>query len=87
VFASPHVPLSPPLAAYGKRAIRPGRPLLAGVTDLMHAIREDFRYVQDSTDLTHTRHPAARGTQRRVPGLRSPHDRVSCARWACRRAT
>jgi transglutaminase-like putative cysteine protease len=52
VFASPHVPLSPPLAAYGKRAIRPGRPLLAGVTDLMHAIREDFRYVKDSTDLT-----------------------------------
>ena len=52
VFASPHVPLSPPLAAYGKRAIRPGRPLLAGVTDLMHAIRDDFRYVQDSTDLT-----------------------------------
>ena len=52
VFASPHVPLSPPLAAYGKRTIRPGRPLLAGLTGLMDAIREDFRYVQDSTDLT-----------------------------------
>jgi transglutaminase-like putative cysteine protease len=52
VFASPHAPLSPALAAYGRRAIRPGRPLLAGVTDLMHAIREDFRYVRDSTDLT-----------------------------------
>jgi len=52
VFASPHVPLSPSLAAYGRRAIRPGRALLAGLTDLMHAIRADFRYVQDSTDLT-----------------------------------
>ncbi len=52
IFPSPHVPLSAPLSAYGKRAIRPGRPLFAGLVDLMHAIREDFRYVPDSTDLT-----------------------------------
>ena len=52
IFPSPHVPLSSPLAAYGKRAIRPGRALFAGLVDLMHAIREDFRYVPDSTDLT-----------------------------------
>ena len=52
VFASPYVPLSAPLAAYGRRAIRPGRPLLAGLVDLMHAIRGDFRYVPRSTDLT-----------------------------------
>lgn len=43
-FSSQHAPRTSALAAYGHPSFPPGRPYLEGVCDLMHRIKNEFRY-------------------------------------------
>ncbi|PRH47062.1 transglutaminase family protein [Burkholderia multivorans] len=54
VFASPHVPCDPALAAYAAASFTPGRPLVQAAWDLMRRIHADFAYTPNSTDITTT---------------------------------
>jgi transglutaminase-like putative cysteine protease len=49
VFASPLVPVLAPVTAYAAVSFPPGRGVLAGVVDLMHRIRTEFRYDPKAT--------------------------------------
>ena len=49
VFASPLVPVLPPVAAYAALSFPPGSGILAGAVDLMHRIRTDFKYDPKAT--------------------------------------
>lgn len=50
-FASPYVPLGAALAAYARPSFPRGRPLAAGLLDLMHRIHSEFRYDPAATGL------------------------------------
>lgn len=50
-FASPLVPLLPPLFDYARASMLPGRPLLAATIDLMQRIYQDFTYDPTSTTI------------------------------------
>jgi transglutaminase-like putative cysteine protease len=52
VFDSPLTAFTGDVAAYAGESISPGRPLLAGVTELMARIHADFRYDTTVTDAT-----------------------------------
>lgn len=52
VFASPHVPISGELAAYGARSFRRASPVLEGAIDLMGRIHSDFTFDAEATTLT-----------------------------------
>jgi transglutaminase-like putative cysteine protease len=49
VFASPLVPVVPPVTAYASLSFPPGNGILAGTVDLMHRIRTDFKYDPKAT--------------------------------------
>jgi transglutaminase-like putative cysteine protease len=49
VFASPLVPVVPPVTAYASLSFPPGNGILAGAVDLMHRIRTDFKYDPKAT--------------------------------------
>jgi transglutaminase-like putative cysteine protease len=49
VFASPLVPVLGRLSAYGAESFPPGRGILAAAVELMHRIRNDFRYDAKAT--------------------------------------
>jgi transglutaminase-like putative cysteine protease len=49
VFASPLVPVEPPVTAYASLSFPPGKPVLAGAIDLMHRIRTGFKYDPKAT--------------------------------------
>ena len=49
VFASPLVPVQPPLTSYASASFPPGSGILAGAVDLMHRIRTEFRYDPKAT--------------------------------------
>ena len=49
VFASPLVPVEPPVTAYAALSFPPGKPVLAGAVDLMHRIRTEFKYDPKAT--------------------------------------
>ena len=49
VFASPLVPILPPVSAYAAASFARGTGILAGSVDLMHRIRADFRYDPKAT--------------------------------------
>ncbi|MCK1361669.1 transglutaminase family protein [Bradyrhizobium sp. 199] len=49
VFASPLVPVLPPLSAYAGMSFAPGAGILAGAVDLMHRVRTEFRYDPKAT--------------------------------------
>jgi transglutaminase-like putative cysteine protease len=51
LYASPHVGLSPDLAAYAMPSFAPGRPLLAAALDLTRRIFEDFEFDGAATDI------------------------------------
>jgi transglutaminase-like putative cysteine protease len=51
-FASPFVPLLPPLREYVASSFPAARPLLAGALDLMRRIHADFTYDTESTDVS-----------------------------------
>lgn len=44
VFDSPHAPTDPTTRAYASRSFPPGRPVLAGLLDLMARMRADFTF-------------------------------------------
>jgi transglutaminase-like putative cysteine protease len=52
VFASPNVPLLPPLRQYAAPSFTPGRSLLAGAIELMERIHHDFAYEPGATDIS-----------------------------------
>lgn len=52
VLGSPLCSPSAPLSAYGAPSFPPGRPLLAGVADLMQRIHGDYDYVPEHTTIT-----------------------------------
>ena len=49
VFASPLVPVQQPVTLYAALSFPPGRGILAGVVDLMHRIRTEFKYDPKAT--------------------------------------
>jgi transglutaminase-like putative cysteine protease len=49
VFASPLVPVLAAITSYASASFTPGGGILAGVVDLMHRIRTDFRYDRKAT--------------------------------------
>ena len=49
LFASPLVPLQPPVTDYAAESFASGGGVLAGAVDLMHRIRHDFRYDPKAT--------------------------------------
>ncbi len=49
VFASPLVPVQPPVTDYASLSFAPGSGILAGAVDLMHRIRTDFKYDRKAT--------------------------------------
>jgi transglutaminase-like putative cysteine protease len=49
VFASPLVPVQPPVTAYAAASFALGSGILAGAVDLMHRIRTDFKYDRKAT--------------------------------------
>ncbi|WP_213771304.1 transglutaminase family protein [Bradyrhizobium sp. dw_78] len=49
IFASPLVPIQPPVTAYASASFQPGAGILAGAADLMRRIRSDFRYDPKAT--------------------------------------
>ncbi len=49
VFASPLVPVQPPVTDYASLSFAPGNGILAGAVDLMHRIRTDFKYDPKAT--------------------------------------
>jgi transglutaminase-like putative cysteine protease len=49
VFASPLVPVQPPITFYASRSFPPGGGILAGAIDLMHRIRTEFKYDSKAT--------------------------------------
>jgi len=49
IFESPHVGLSPALAAYAAASFAPGRPFLDAALDLMARIHRDFEYRPGAT--------------------------------------
>ena len=49
VFASPLVPVEPPVTAYAASSFAPGCGILAGAVDLMHRIRSEFKYDPKAT--------------------------------------
>jgi transglutaminase-like putative cysteine protease len=49
VFASPLVPVLPPVTAYAAESFAPGRGILAGAVELMHRIRTGFKYDPKAT--------------------------------------
>jgi transglutaminase-like putative cysteine protease len=50
IFDSPYTVFTSDLAAYARESFTPGRPLLAGATELMHRIHDEFRYDTTVTD-------------------------------------
>lgn len=54
VLASPRVPASAELRAYGAPSFAPGRPLLDAAEDLCHRIHTDFTYAPGSTTVRST---------------------------------
>ncbi len=51
-FDSPYVVADEKLAAYARKSLTPGRPLLEGVKDMMARIHKEFRYDPEATDLS-----------------------------------
>ena len=49
VFASPLVPVLRPVSAYAAASFAPGTAILSGAVDLMHRIRNEFRYDPKAT--------------------------------------
>jgi transglutaminase-like putative cysteine protease len=49
VFASPLVPVQPPVTAYAALSFLPAGGILAGAVDLMHRIRTEFKYDAKAT--------------------------------------
>lgn len=49
VFASPLVPVEPPVTAYAAGSFARGRGILAGAVELMHRIRSEFKYDPKAT--------------------------------------
>ncbi len=49
VFASPLVPVQPPVTGYASASFPPMSGILAGAVDLMHRIRTDFKYDPKAT--------------------------------------
>ena len=49
VFASPLVPVQPPVTDYASLSFAPGSGILAAAVDLMHRIRTDFKYDRKAT--------------------------------------
>lgn len=49
VFASPLVPVEPPVTAYAAGSFARGRGILAGAAELMHRIRSEFKYDPKAT--------------------------------------
>jgi len=49
VFASPLVPVQPPVTDYASLSFAPGSGILAGAVDLMHRIRTEFKYDRKAT--------------------------------------
>jgi len=49
VFASPLVPMQRPVTSYASESFPPGRAILAGAVELMHRIRNDFKYDPKAT--------------------------------------
>jgi transglutaminase-like putative cysteine protease len=49
VFASPLAPVQPPVTSYASASFPMGRGILAGAVDLMHRIRNDFKYDPKAT--------------------------------------
>ncbi|NBD21843.1 transglutaminase family protein [Aquabacterium fontiphilum] len=52
LFASPYAPVQSELKRYADVSLRPERPLVAAVLDLMHRIHADFEYAPASTDIS-----------------------------------
>jgi transglutaminase-like putative cysteine protease len=51
-FASPHVQLSPGIAAFAAQSFEPGRPIVEAAIDLMHRIHTDFVYDKQATKIS-----------------------------------
>ena len=75
-YPSPYAVTAPELAAFARESFAPKRPLVAAAIDLMHRIHEEFSFDPGSTTIAT---PVTRGTRRsprRLPGLRTPADRL-----------
>lgn len=53
-FPSPRVPILPSAQAWAAPSFPPGRPVLAGLLDLMHRISDDFRFDPEVTTVSTT---------------------------------
>jgi transglutaminase-like putative cysteine protease len=51
-FDSPYIAAGDDLSRFARKSLTPDRPLLEGVSDLMHRIHKEFRFDPDATDLS-----------------------------------
>ena len=74
-FGSPKAPALPAAGTWAAPSFPPGRPVLAGLLDLMARLGREFRFQPGVTGSLHPRRPRAGAAGRGLPGLRALDDR------------